>query len=175
MKNLTVYLLILAAALLAGCAKKAKMDNSQAALTVPAAAGQSDGAGPGGLGEQAVGDSPAAGAGGTRAERGLAAIYFDFDSYLLSEASRQTLVHNAEWLKSRPDVKTTIEGHADERGSDEYNLALGEKRARMAMDFLHDLGVPADRMSTISYGEEKPAVEGNDESAWSRNRRVEFL
>lgn len=174
MKKVTVAcIFILAGALLGGCAKKAKMDNSQAALTPPAA-GQTGGTETGGVEDQGVNDIPAADGAGATDAGGLTTIYFDFDSYVLSEASRHSLKQNFEWLKNRPEAKASIEGHADERGSDEYNMALGEKRARMAMEFLLDLGIPADRMTTISYGEEKPAVEGNDESAWSKNRRVDF-
>lgn len=102
-------------------------------------------------------------------------IYFDFDSALLLSAARQALVKNAELIKKSSVVKITIEGHCDERGSDEYNLALGEKRAKAARNFLATLGVPAVHLSVVSYGREKPAVPGHDESAWAKNRRDEFV
>ncbi len=105
----------------------------------------------------------------------LARIHFDFDSYVLTASARKTLAQNAEVLKALSGVKVRIEGHCDERGSDEYNLALGERRAQAAMNYLATLGVPASRMSTISFGEEKPLDPGHDESAWAKNRRAEFV
>lgn len=109
------------------------------------------------------------------AEAALQKIYFDFDSYLLSQAARDILYRNAEWLLKNPSVKAQIEGHCDERGSDEYNLALGESRAKSALNYLKVLGVPAERLSVISYGKEKPAEPGHDEAAWAKNRRAEFV
>jgi len=86
------------------------------------------------------------------------------------------LYKNAELLlKVQPDAKVKIEGHCDERGSAEYNLALGERRAKSAMQYLVTLGVKADRVSIISYGKEKPAVDGHDDAAWAKNRRAEFV
>lgn len=106
----------------------------------------------------------------------LERIFFEFDSFVLSQASRDILSRNAEYLlKKQPNSRVLLEGHCDERGSDEYNLALGEKRARAARDYLITLGVNANRLSVISYGEEKPLVQGHNEEAWAKNRRVEFL
>jgi len=106
----------------------------------------------------------------------LATVYFDFDKSDLRQDARDALSQNAEaLLKQISGVNIRIEGHADERGSDEYNMALGDRRAKSAAKYLTNLGVKADRISTVSYGEEKPAVQGNDESAWSKNRRAEFL
>ena len=105
----------------------------------------------------------------------LEKIYFDFDSSTLSDISRQTLTKNFETLKQNPLARIRIEGHCDERGSDEYNLALGERRARTAVRYLTTLGIPAERLSTISYGKEKPADPGHDEAAWAKNRRDEFV
>lgn len=102
--------------------------------------------------------------------------YFDFDKAELRQDARDVLFKNAEiLLKGQPDAKVKIEGHCDERGSAEYNLALGERRAQSALQYLITLGVKADRMSVISYGKEKPAVQGSDEAAWSKNRRAEFV
>ncbi|MBJ6801998.1 peptidoglycan-associated lipoprotein Pal [Geomonas propionica] len=101
-------------------------------------------------------------------------IYFDFDSDALSDAARKTLTENYAKLKAMPNVKIRIEGSCDERGSDEYNLALSERRAQAALKYLVSLGLPASRLSTIGYGEEKPAVAGHDEAAWAKNRRDEF-
>lgn len=104
----------------------------------------------------------------------LETIYFDFDSATLSEAARNALAQNAQYLTRHPELKVRIEGNCDERGSDEYNLALGERRAKSALEYLVTLGVPADRLSTISYGEEKPVDPGHDDAAWAKNRRDEF-
>jgi peptidoglycan-associated lipoprotein len=103
-------------------------------------------------------------------------VYFDFDKSDLRQDARNTLTKNAEiMLKSKQAAKIKIEGHCDERGSAEYNLALGERRAKSALQYLITLGVQPDRLSIISYGKEKPAVQGNDEEAWAKNRRAEFL
>ncbi len=102
-------------------------------------------------------------------------IYFDFDSFVLKEDARAILEQNAQLIQKRAGSKVRLEGHCDEQGSDEYNLALGEKRAKAALNYLLTLGVPQDRLSVISYGEEKPASQGHDEAAWAKNRRVEFI
>ena len=103
-------------------------------------------------------------------------IYFDFDSSDLSKTSRDTLTRSAEvLLKDQKAAKVLIEGNCDERGSAEYNLALGERRAKVAAKYLATLGVQKDRIAVLSYGKEKPAVQGNDEAAWSKNRRDEFV
>ena len=97
-------------------------------------------------------------------------IYFEFDSTTLSQEARDTLTENAEWLKQDPARRLTIEGHTDEVGTDEYNLALGERRARAALEYLKNLGVEADRVDVLTYGEEKPASD-TDEG----NRRAMFI
>jgi peptidoglycan-associated lipoprotein len=108
-------------------------------------------------------------------ETAFESIYFDFDKSDLSRDARNVLSKNGEiLLKSKPTVKIQIAGNCDERGSAEYNLALGERRAKSAQQYLITLGVAPDRLSIISYGKEKPAVEGNDEAAWAKNRRDEF-
>jgi len=106
------------------------------------------------------------------AEIVLETVYFDFDSYVLSPVAREALTKDAEQLKKNAAVKVQVEGHCDERGSDEYNLALGEKRAKAARDYLVSLGIAPDRLSIISYGKEKPADPGHDDAAWARNRRA---
>ena len=105
----------------------------------------------------------------------LEKIYFDFDSASLTESARKTLTSNAALLIKEPTAKVRIEGHCDERGSAEYNVALGEQRARAALQYLKTLGIKPDRLFTLSYGKEKPAVEGHDEAAMAKNRRDEFV
>ncbi|HEY5711520.1 MAG TPA: peptidoglycan-associated lipoprotein Pal [Allosphingosinicella sp.] len=99
-------------------------------------------------------------------------IFFALDSYSVDDSARRTLDAQAEWLMRNPNVRVTIEGHCDERGTREYNLALGDRRANAARDYLQSRGVAAERMTTISWGKERPANEGHDESAWSQNRRA---
>ncbi|MCM0084007.1 peptidoglycan-associated lipoprotein Pal [Geomonas sp. Red32] len=105
----------------------------------------------------------------------LKTVYFAFDSSELSAETRDALSKNAEVLKMSPGMKIRIEGNCDERGSDEYNMALGERRAKSAKDYLVNLGIAPDRISVISYGEEKPVDQGHDEAAWSKNRRDDFV
>ncbi len=111
----------------------------------------------------------------TPAGSALKDIYFDFDSYTLSTESRTTLKAAADWLKKNPAARVAIEGHCDERGTSEYNLALGAKRAQAAKDYLVTLGVPPDRLSTVSYGEEIPLCREHFESCWQQNRRDRFV
>lgn len=106
---------------------------------------------------------------------GLASVYFEYDSFSLNSASREGLKAAAQWLKANTAQKVQIEGHCDERGTTEYNLALGERRASAVKDYLVSQGVSSSQLSTISYGEERPAVMGSDESAWEKNRRAEFV
>jgi peptidoglycan-associated lipoprotein len=108
------------------------------------------------------------------AKSALKTIHFDYDSYLLRQTDRDILYSNAEFLLKRYKGKVRLEGHCDERGSDEYNLALGENRAKAALNYMLTLGVPAEQLSIVSYGKEKPVNEGHTEEAWAENRRVEF-
>jgi peptidoglycan-associated lipoprotein len=106
-------------------------------------------------------------------------VYFDYDKYDVREDARAVLTRDADALKSIlndfPGQVVVIEGHADERGSDEYNVALGDRRARAAMDFLTQLGVPGDRLEVISYGKNKPQCTESNEDCWQRNRRAHFV
>lgn len=106
---------------------------------------------------------------------GLSTIFFEYDKAALSADSKNKLSANAEWIKGHPGVTVQIEGHTDERGSVEYNLALGERRAKSVQAYLKNLGVDGKRMSIMSYGEEKPLAQGSDEAAWSKNRRANFV
>ncbi len=136
----------------------------------------STGSGGPGMDESAVGEDERIqervqqeGAGGP-----LQDVFFSYDSFELSEEARQTLQANADWLQNNAEVKVEVEGHCDDRGTAEYNLALGAKRARAVQDYLITLGVPAERLSVISYGEELPQCTDSNESCWQRNRRGHF-
>jgi peptidoglycan-associated lipoprotein len=102
-------------------------------------------------------------------------IFFEFDSAVLLAEAQEILRKKAEWLINNPEATATIEGHCDERGTNEYNLALGERRAESAKAFLVDLGVQGSRLSSISYGEERPVDPGHNEEAWAKNRRGHFI
>jgi len=105
----------------------------------------------------------------------LSDAFFDFDSYALSSEAKGTLEQNAKQLKAATAGNVTIEGHCDERGTEAYNLALGEKRANAAKDYLVALGVSGSRINTVSYGKQRPFDDGHDESAWAKNRRAHFV
>jgi peptidoglycan-associated lipoprotein len=102
----------------------------------------------------------------------LGDAYFDYDQATLSEDARAQLTRDSQFLREHPQFALTVEGHCDERGTPEYNLALGERRASAARDYMVSLGVGADRLQTISYGEERPVCQSVDESCWSQNRRA---
>jgi peptidoglycan-associated lipoprotein len=101
-------------------------------------------------------------------------VYFDFDKYNLRPDAKANLDNNYQLMKTFSDVTVKIEGHCDERGTVEYNLSLGQKRAQSVQDYLTGLGISPSRITTISYGKERPAVMGSDEAAWAKNRRCEF-
>jgi peptidoglycan-associated lipoprotein len=115
------------------------------------------------VGDENIGD----GTGGP-----LKDINFAFDSYKLDNKAKGILDGNAEWLKSNSDAKAQLEGHCDERGTNEYNMALGANRARAAQEYLKTAGITASRLSTVSYGEEMPLDPAHNEAAWAKNRRV---
>lgn len=105
----------------------------------------------------------------------LEPIYFEFDQWSIREDQKEIMMKNSQWLQANPNAKVRLEGHCDERGTAEYNLALGQKRAEAAKAFLEALGIPSQRMTPISYGEERPLDPGHNEAAWSKNRRVDVL
>jgi peptidoglycan-associated lipoprotein len=145
------------------------------------------GSGAGAAGRKGIGEQDLSGAAGRPGAGGASIgateraafenedIYFAYDSSALTPQAQDILRKKAAFLKANPNAKVTIEGHTDERGTNEYNLALGEARARSAKAFLVDLGIPAARMATISYGEERPVAKGANEEAWSKNRRAHFV
>lgn len=106
------------------------------------------------------------------ARAGSDTVYFGTDEYALDEQSRATLAAQARWMLANPNVRASIEGHADERGTREYNMALGERRANAARDYLLSQGVPTARLLVTSWGKERPVATGSDESSWAQNRRA---
>ena len=154
-RTLWISLFFVPALILSGCAKKkVKEDGDVAAETV---------------------DMSATSLGSGQPIPELRAVYFAYDSFNIGGSSSAALATNAAWLKANASRLVQIEGHCDERGTTEYNLALGERRARAVRDFLISKGVSSSQLSTISYGEERPSVPGDSESAWSKNRRAEFV
>jgi peptidoglycan-associated lipoprotein len=102
-------------------------------------------------------------------------VFFDFDKSVLRDDAKASLDRNVAWLRANAGARVSVEGHCDERGTNEYNLALGERRAKAVKDYLVAAGIAANRIQTISYGEERPFVLGHDESAWRWNRRGHFV
>jgi peptidoglycan-associated lipoprotein len=125
-------------------------------------------------GEGTEGSDIEGGAFGTGESSPLADVRFEYDSAALTDEARATLEKHALWLQGRRDVRVTVEGHCDERGTVDYNLALGEQRARAARDYLVSLGVAAERVRVVSFGKERPLDAGHDAAAWARNRRAHF-
>jgi peptidoglycan-associated lipoprotein len=109
------------------------------------------------------------------AAAGLRDVFFGYDSWVISEEGRQSLSHDAEWMKSNPNALIKVEGHCDERGTVAYNFVLGEKRAKAARNYLVELGVAANRLSVVSYGKERPSCNEHGESCYQQNRRGRIL
>lgn len=180
-----------------GCAMKTAQEEATAAsaltpspttVTQPAPAPDALGAQPSGLGqkivEEAIAPAPPVSAPVTMEPlkpllkpslSGLHTVLFDYDQHLLGDEARTAIAANAEILKANPQAQIQLAGHCDERGSDQYNIALGERRAESVRSYLVELGIAAGRLETVSYGEEQPLDPGHDEAAWVRNRRVEFV
>jgi peptidoglycan-associated lipoprotein len=165
MKNLITALLSVALIVfITGCGKKPKVEQQTKPTT-------------GETGKINPADTSKQGQTGTLSEKSsrFATVYFDFDRYNLRDDAKADLKANVEILKSESTLKILIEGHCDERGTVEYNLALGERRAKSVRDYMTSLGIKPDRLSIISYGKERPAEMGHDEDAWAKNRRADFV
>lgn len=164
-----ITLALLASVVLTDCARKRQPETDTRGRIEPPVTDRADGTADGRRAEEER----------MAFERALNAIrdpvYFDFDRSDLRPEARETLNRKAQILRDYPDIRVRIEGHCDERGTVEYNLALGERRAESARQYLIDLGIDPDRLTTVSYGEERPAVEGRNEAAWALNRRAEFV
>ena len=187
-KLVTIRCAVILALVFAGCAKQPTTTQ----LTSPAPDGSSGGAlsgtdaarqGAGGLADGSRGGAGAAGgASGTRPSPQdfrpaveLADVHFDYDKADIREVDVKVLDVNAGWLREHPGHLVLIEGHCDERGTNEYNTALGDRRAKATMNYLVSRGVAASRISVISYGEERPACSQHDAACWAKNRRAHFL
>ena len=169
----TLALFVAAAALLmAGCASKVPLADDKG-VPVETRTGTTPGAGAGGAGagQTAV---TTVNAGSTAAASAPRIVYFDFDSYTIKDEYRGLIETNAKALAAAKAKRVTIEGHTDERGGREYNLALGQKRAETVARAMALLGVSADQVEAVSFGKERPAAQGSDEAAWAKNRRAEI-
>jgi peptidoglycan-associated lipoprotein len=146
-----------------GCPKKAEMSSVPEEQTAPAQV------------EQKAPEKEEAKERAAAREEGLQPIYFDFDKSFVRDDARSVMKANADWLKANPKVKVRIEGNCDERGTIEYNQALGQRRAASAKKYLTDMGISASRISLISYGKEKPVCKQGNEDCWQKNRRDDLV
>lgn len=152
--------------------KKTALALASALLLLTACGDDTNGGANGGAGANGTGPGGSVILGQVNGQDVTDRVFFATDSSVVDSDGQNVLNNQAAWLKANTSVNVTIEGHADERGTREYNIALGERRATAAKNYLVSQGIAASRVSTISYGKERPAVTGNDESAWSQNRRA---
>ncbi len=196
MKKLNTVIIVLAGLLLVACSPRVHQPPPIAEVPTDLS---SDGYGATGAGEYGDGPSLSDGVNGSGIDAGsgwggpsgdqtlsrrpgtdwaddsnLATVYFDYDKYDLTESARRTLLRNAEYLRSNPNTRVLVEGNCDDRGTEEYNQALGENRALAVREYLTQLGISPSRIDVISYGELRPAMEGFDESSRAKNRRADF-
>ena len=182
--QVTMMSLLLAGLMITGCAKRPATTAATAAAPAPAprAATPAPAPSPSAPSSGGAAAAPAAPAQTPRpsprefmAVAALKEVHFDFDKYDIRPEDAKTLDANATWLKSNADNLLLIEGHCDERGTNEYNLALGERRAKATMNYLVSQGIQANRITIISYGEERPVCNEKTEACWAKNRRANFL
>lgn len=166
--RMAAVLVMIAAIAVTGCAKKKRITDESTIGGTGATGAEESLSESGSLGRYKRGLGP-------EEDGVLKDVHFAYDSYELDGSARDVLAANAEWLKENTRARTEIEGHCDERGTVEYNLALGAKRAKSVKDYLVSLGVSSDRLTTISYGEELPLCRDASEQCYARNRRVHFV
>jgi peptidoglycan-associated lipoprotein len=166
-----VFIVLMSAVALWGCPKKAELTSApeEAATAKTGTAVTQTTPGATSEAEEKAKERTAA------AVEGLKPIYFDFDRYFIRDDEKPVMKANAEWLKAHPTVKIKLEGNCDERGTIEYNQALGQRRSASAKKYLTDMGVSSNRISLISYGKEKPICTDHNETCWQKNRRDEFI
>jgi peptidoglycan-associated lipoprotein len=180
MNRMQMLTALTAAFLIGGCATT---DNSTPAAAAPMAGGNSKQASsspapapaPRSASELAMGQGGNASRSGAPGTPGARSVYYEFDQSELKPEDRRLVEAHARYLRQHPEAKVRIEGNADERGSSEYNLALGQRRAEVVMRALRAGGVQEDRLEAVSYGKEKPKAEGHDEKSWAQNRRSDML
>lgn len=166
LKPMTLLITMLLALGLASCSSSSKKGGSDAGMGSSTTEDRDMGEG---MDLELNGDSDSGKAGA------LQTVYFAFNSASLNSSTRAALQSNAEFLKKNEDVQVQVEGHCDERGGVQYNLALGEKRAQAVKQYLVSMGVSSSRVTTISFGKERPIAFGHDEESWSKNRRANFV
>ncbi len=166
-------ILLLSVFVLWGCPKKAEVTTTQETPKEAAPAAEAPKAEAPAPAPEVAKEAPVEKA--AAAEAGLKPIYFDFDKSFIRDDAKSVMKANAEWLKANPKVKVKIEGNCDERGTIEYNQALGQRRAASAKKYLTDMGVAANRISLISYGKEKPICSDHSEDCWQKNRRDDLV
>lgn len=171
----TLLAALIAAAVLAACGSNVRLDEPPVEDRTGTAAGAGGAGGQGsGVDQRGVAGVQVPGSGSTQPTQMQRIVYFDYDSFEVKPEATQLLEANARYLNANRNVRVALEGHTDERGGREYNLALGQKRAEAVRRAMSLLGVPDSQMEAVSFGEEKPAQTGADESAWAKNRRVEL-
>lgn len=172
-KTLTLCVAAAAALLMAGCASKVPLSDDKGGVPIESRTGTTPGAGAGGAGTGQSGVTTV-NAGSTASASAPRIVYFDFDSYTIKDEYRGLIESSARALAGARSKRMTVEGHTDERGGREYNLALGQKRAETVARAMALLGVNADQVEAVSFGKERPAAQGSDEAAWAKNRRAEI-
>jgi peptidoglycan-associated lipoprotein len=171
---LRLSLVVVTAAAFAGCATEGNQDSSNSSAGAQPAA-RSAGASPAPAPAPDSATGIMMGASGAKSAPMMHSIYYAYDRSEVTPESRKVIEANAEYLRQNPKVKVVVEGNADERGSAEYNVALGQRRADGVSKIMTLLGINSDRIETVSFGKEKPKVVGHDESAWSQNRRSDIV
>jgi len=170
----TTLFVALLATVLAGCSSGVKLNEPAPVTDAKATPAGGAGAGAGGAAQSGVTTVNTGNARDLAASNVGRVIYFDFDSYVVRDDGRPVIEGNARILNANKSKKMVAEGHTDERGGREYNLALGQRRAEAVVRAMELLGVSANQLEAVSFGKERPAVEGHDEAAWAKNRRVEL-
>ncbi|MCB1597868.1 MAG: peptidoglycan-associated lipoprotein Pal [Gammaproteobacteria bacterium] len=173
MKSIAALLTVMLLAACAGPSKSTVDENAAGSTGTQAGGAMSSGVNEGGMGQGAAMGGSALGGPGASQENRI--IYFDYDRFDVKSEYNPVLQAHGKYLSANPTSRVRLEGHADERGSREYNIGLGEKRAQAVRNVLLLQGAASDQINTVSFGEERPAVTGDDEEAWSLNRRVEIV
>ncbi len=176
-KSVLVWIAVLSVALVAGCSHRTRPTPASANSAVPSQpSSQTAGAGENSAEQAAVANGTAPGVQGpTAPQLQQRTIYFDFDSSEIKPEYNDTIAAHARYLVANPNIRVRLEGNTDERGSREYNIGLGERRAQAVRQALMLQGVADSQITTVSYGEERPAVTGHNEAAWAKNRRVDIV